>query len=133
MQKIAEQQPSRKAVNVSETLSRVGFNLQLLGSTKHVEERLQALTKKQLANVKEAFIQNNHPRFMKEFGACENMAFVKKTDYVRNIDDADLPKMAKLIRIVGILLQSKVYLFWRSAHGVETSRSGEASFQRNIC
>jgi hypothetical protein len=35
-----------------------------------------------------------------------------KTVYVESVKNADLKKMAKLIRIMGMLLQLKVYLFW---------------------
>jgi len=37
----------------------------------------------------------------------------RKADYVEGVENADLMRMAKLIRIVDLLLQSKVYLFWR--------------------
>jgi hypothetical protein len=33
--------------------------------------------------------------------------------YREGIESADLERLAKLIRIVGILLQTKVYLFWQ--------------------
>jgi len=113
MQKISEQPPSKEALRISEVLSGLGFNLQLLGSERHVKEKLESLTMEQLAALKDAFINNGHPRFMKEIGACRREAYGKKADYVKGIKDADLTKIAKLIKIVGVLLQSKVYLFWR--------------------
>jgi GNAT superfamily N-acetyltransferase len=114
MQKIIEQPPSKEASQVSEVLSRLGFNLQLLGSEGYVKEKLEALTTEQLATLKEAFIKNGHPRFMKEFGACQNAAYGKKADYVEGIKDASRTKMAKLIKIVSVLLQTKIYLFWQN-------------------
>jgi len=113
MQKIEEQPPRKEALRISEVLSRLGFNLKLLGSERHVKEKLETLTMKQLAALKEAFIENCHPRFMKEFEACRRVAYGRKADYVKAIKDADLPKVAKLIKIVGVLLQTKVYLFWK--------------------
>jgi len=114
MQKIAEQPPSKEALRISEVLSRLGFKIQLLGSERHVKEKFEALRKKQLEMLKEAFVKNGHPRFMKEFEACRHEAYGKKADYVEGIKNADLPKITKLIKIVGVLLQSKVYLFWRN-------------------
>jgi len=116
MQKIAKQPPSKEALHISEVLSSLGFNLQLLGSKGHVEERLNALTMEQLAVLKKVFIKNCHPRFMKEIEACRHMAYGKKADYVKGINNMDLPKMVKLIKIVGVLLQTKIYLFWERTH-----------------
>ncbi len=111
MEKIAEQEPSRKVLNVSEVLSELGFNLQLLGSEKYVMNKLENLSSEQLAMLKEAFMKNGHPRLRKEFAF--HQPYGRKADYVEGVRNADLKKMVKLIRIVGVLLQSKVYLFWR--------------------
>jgi hypothetical protein len=34
-------------------------------------------------------------------------------DYVKFVEAADSEKLAKLIKTVALLLQTKVYLFWR--------------------
>ena len=60
----------------------------------------------------DAFIRNKHPRFKKEFAASRHQPFGKTSDYVASVKNANLEKMAKLIKIVGMLLQTKVYLFW---------------------
>jgi hypothetical protein len=44
-------------------LSGLGFDLKLLGSQKHVSDKLQSLTSKQLESLKATFIKNDHPRF----------------------------------------------------------------------
>jgi hypothetical protein len=113
MHKIAVQSPSKEAVRISDVLSRLGFNLQLLSSMNHVKKQLEFLTKEQLAMVKEAFSKNAHPRLMKGFEACRHGVYCKKSEYIKGIKEADIPKMAKLIKIVAVLLQSKVYLFWQ--------------------
>jgi ABC-type lipoprotein export system ATPase subunit/GNAT superfamily N-acetyltransferase len=111
MERIAEQEPSRKVLNISEVLSGLGFNLQLLGSEKYVLDKLEDLSSEQLGMLKEAFMKNGHPRLSKEFAFRQ--PYGRKADYVEGVRNADLKKMVKLIRIVGVLLQSKVYLFWR--------------------
>lgn len=63
--------------------------------------------------LKEAFIKNNHSRLRKGF--APHQPYGRKADYVEGVKNADLKRMAKLIKIVGVLLQSKVYLFWRSS------------------
>lgn len=111
MQKIAEQQPSKEVQRISEALAELDFNLQLLGSSKYVKKKLENLTVKQWAILKEVFIKNTHPRLLKEFETSQNKAYGKKADYIIGIENASLPKMTKLIKVVSVLLQSKVYLF----------------------
>ena len=50
----------------------------------------------------------------KEFAVGRHQPFGDLSDYVRCIENADSAKMAKLIKLVGMLLQTKVYLFWQS-------------------
>lgn len=56
--------------------------------------------------------RNKHPRFKKEFAVSRHQPFGKTSDYILAIRKADYSKLAKLIKIVGMLLQAKVYLFW---------------------
>ena len=111
MEKIAEQVPARQVLRISEVLSELGFNVQLLGSEKYVMDRLVELSGEELAVLKEAFVRNGHPRLRKEFAFGE--PFGRRADYVEGVGRAGLGKMVKLIGIVGVLLQLKVYLFWK--------------------
>ena len=74
-------------------------------------DKLENLSSEQLAMLKEVFIKNGHPRLRKGF--TPHQPYGGKTDYVEGVKNADLTKMAKLIKIVRIPLQSKVYLFWK--------------------
>ena len=121
MQKIAEQPPAKQALKISEALSSLDFNLHFLGSEKYVMSRLENLSNEQLTRLKDTFKRNSHPRLRKAF--TPHQPYGRKADYVKGVENADLKKMAKLIRIVGLLLQSKVYLFWRNlthTRGVQT-------------
>jgi len=60
-----------------------------------------------------AIKENGHPRLKKGF--TPHQPYGRKADYVEGVKNADLTKMAKLVKIVGVLLQSKVYLFWRNS------------------
>jgi len=113
MQKIAEQPPAKQAQQISEILSSLGFNLQLLSSQKHVMDKLENSSTGQLAILKEALIKNSHPRLRKAF--TPHQPYGRKADYVKGVKNADVTKIAKLIKIVSMLLQSKVYLFWRNS------------------
>ena len=40
-------------------------------------------------------------------------AFLKKEEYEALVNAADIMKLAKMLRILGFLTQTKVYLFWK--------------------
>ena len=103
---------SEEALRVADVLSGFGFDLKLLGSQRYVLDKLQSLSSEQLEELKEAFIKNGHPRFKKEFAVSRHQPFGKTSDYVLCIENVGLPKMTKLIKLVGMLLQTKAYLFW---------------------
>ena len=48
----------------------------------------------------------------REFTASKHKPFGKTLDYILFIQEATLPKVTKLIKLVCMLLQRKVYLFW---------------------
>ena len=115
MRKIAVQQSVETVSKISSMLLELGFDMQLLGSERYVKAKLENLTSAQLSSLRGAFVKNSHPRFKKEFGATRHQPFGKTSDYIKGIENADSEKLARLIKIVGMLLQTKVYLFWSSA------------------
>jgi ABC-type transport system involved in cytochrome c biogenesis ATPase subunit/GNAT superfamily N-acetyltransferase len=111
MQKIAQQQSASSISEVSKTLVQLGFDLHLLGSSRYVKEKLDSLIPQQTCDLKEAFVKNKHLRFRQELASGQ--PFGKPCEYRRNIQNAGNEKIAKLIKIVGVLMQTKVYLFWK--------------------
>jgi hypothetical protein len=113
MRKIAEQQSGESVLDVSKVLTGLGFDLQLLGSERYVKEKLQGLSPAQMEKLKESLIKNKHPRFKKEFAVSRHQPYGKTSDYIQSIQNAEMPKIVKIIKLVGILSQTKVYLFWK--------------------
>ncbi len=113
MRKIAEQQSVESVSDVSKMLTELGFDLQLLGSERYVKEKLQGLSAAQMEKLKGSLIKNKHPRFKKEFVVSRHQPYGKTSDYIQSIQNAEMPKIVKLIKLVGILSQTKVYLFWK--------------------
>jgi len=93
-----------------------------LDSRNHVLNKLQSLHRKELDNVREAFIKNSHTRFKKSFSY--HLHFGKKEAYVKEIMAADLDKLAGIIGICGFLMQTKVYLFWGLADKLNKENEG---------
>jgi hypothetical protein len=48
----------------------------------------------------------------REIAAIHNMPHGTVAIYTEGIRNASLERMAKLVKIVGMMLQTKVYLFW---------------------
>jgi ABC-type transport system involved in cytochrome c biogenesis ATPase subunit len=114
MQKVAEQQSVQSVSAVSKALLELGFDLQLLGSERYITGKLKSLTRVQLNALKEAFIKSKHTRFKKEFAISRHKPFGKTTEYILSVKTANLPKITKLVKLTGMLLQTKVYLLWMS-------------------
>ena len=112
MRKVAEQRTIKSLSSVSKMLLELSFDLQLLGSERYVSYKLGNLTTKQLEVLKEAFAKCGHPRFKKEVAGNRRRPFGDLTGYRRCMMDAVLSKLVKLVKIVGLLSQTKIYLFW---------------------
>ena len=115
--KIAQQSSVESVSLVSKVLEELGFDLQLIGSQRYVQGKLETLSIAQENKLKEAFIKNKHPRFKREFAASRHMPYGKTSDYVTSIKSADSDKISKLIKLFGMLRQTKVYLFWSASSG----------------
>jgi GNAT superfamily N-acetyltransferase len=113
MRKVAEQPPPKEAMKIAERLSSLGFNVRLLCSGKYVLGKLQSLSRDQIDAIREAFIKYSHPRFMKSFS--EKMPFGSKEEYAEEIKEASLERLTRLIKVCGFLIQTKVYLFWKTS------------------
>ncbi len=112
MQKIAKQQTVKSISDVSEVLLALGFDTEFLASERYVQRKLESLQLEQINKLKEVLIKNKHPRFRQEFAASRYQPFGTLADYVTSVHKADLPELSKLIKLVGMLSQTKVYLFW---------------------
>ncbi len=56
---------------------------------------------------------NKHPRFKKEIAASRHEPFGKTYDYIKYVQNANISQLGKLIKVLAILSQTKVYLFWQ--------------------
>ena len=110
MKKIVEQPPPKEALAIAEILKKLGFNIHLLGSEKYIQNKLQTLSEKETQTIREAFIKHSHARFMKYF-FC-HIPFGRKEAYAKAVRQATPERLARLIKVCGFLMQTKVYLFW---------------------
>jgi ABC-type transport system involved in cytochrome c biogenesis ATPase subunit len=113
MEKIVEQETSLNIIALAKTLVSLGFNLQLLGSARYISGKLDRLDGAQVFQIKKAFIANKHPRFKREFPGCNHKPFGETAAYAKAIEESDLRTLCSLIKLAGILLTTKIYLFWK--------------------
>ena len=112
MRRVLEQTPGKEATVIAEVLKQFGFDLQLLSSERYVRGKLEGLSPEQMVTLKGSFVKNDHQRFRKEIASLRHVPYGTTKAYREGIETADLEKIAKLVKIVGVLLQTKVYLFW---------------------
>jgi hypothetical protein len=74
---------------------------------------LETLTPEELERVKKALSAAvEHPKILKKLMRRE-MIFGYRKEGLEALENANMNKLAELIHTLSILLQSKVYLFWK--------------------
>jgi cell division protein FtsI/penicillin-binding protein 2 len=116
MKKIAEQQTRQELQRQTKAVLAVGFNLQLIGSQRYVISVLESLNEEQIKQLKTAFAASKHPRFKREVASSRHDPYGKTAGYIKYVQEADNLRLAKLIKILAILSQTKVYLFWQGQY-----------------
>jgi ABC-type lipoprotein export system ATPase subunit/GNAT superfamily N-acetyltransferase len=111
MTKVCEQRPSKEVQNIVRVLYSLGFNLQFLSSYSYVLSVLSRLKPSEIMQIKQAFIKNQTPRFLKFFASHQPYGTV--AGYRNKVTNLDPERLANLIKACGFLLQTKVYLLWR--------------------
>jgi ABC-type ATPase with predicted acetyltransferase domain len=112
MTKITQTTPNPMLLKAIEQLRRLGFNPVLLTSEKTNTNKLQKMTKTQI-NKTRTIIKQIKGIYRKRI-ASTKQPFPTNQEYSSIIDSADTKKLAKMIRIIGFLTQTKVYLFWEN-------------------
>ncbi len=110
MRKMLIKKPSPKIVEAVETLKGLGFNPALLGSKGHNLRVLKGLGPDGLAAVHEALlcVEGHYRRRL----ARVSDPYLKKTDFMEWLKAADTGSLAWSLQILGVLSQTKAYLYW---------------------
>ena len=111
MKKITIQRPSKQIVEIANQLLKLGFNLERMSSKTYNLKILERFSKEELEKVKRVLASYPHPRLVRHI--VKKTMFMNKDSWRKALEKADLEKLAGLIRLVSILSQTKVYLFWQ--------------------
>ena len=110
MKKILVKKPTEKIVEAVDRLKALGFNPALLASRSYDERTLSSLSPEGLAGVHEALLGVDRHYYRRL--ARTQAPYLKKTDFVEWLGAADTQSLAWTLRILGILSQTKAYLYW---------------------
>ena len=94
-----------------EKLRAFNFNPVFLTSERANLNKLQKMTEKEVSKVR-MVIKQVTGIYRKRIAGTKQ-AFLNKKEYEAIVDAADNIKLAKMLRILGFLTQTKVYLFWK--------------------
>ena len=111
MTKIAETTPNPQVLKIVEQLRALNFDPVFLTSERTNMNKLQSMTEKEVDKVK-MLLKKVSGIYRKRI-ASARQAFLNKEEYEAIVDAADIEKLAKMLRILGFLTQTKVYLFWK--------------------
>ena len=114
MQKIKESTPSKHVLDAIEKLRSLGFNQILLSSEKTNMRALEKMSKKEIEEVKTVLkaLCRQERGYGRRLLKTKSV-FPKPEETRKVIDEAGLEKLAKTLRILSFLGQTKVYLIWR--------------------
>jgi ABC-type lipoprotein export system ATPase subunit/GNAT superfamily N-acetyltransferase len=115
MRKVLIKKPSDKIVDAVGTLKDLGFNPELLGSKSHNTRMLKSLGPDGLAAVHETLlgVEGHYRRRL----ARVSDPYLRKTDFMEWLEAADTGSLAWTLQILGVLSQTKAYLYWCSDWG----------------
>jgi len=114
--KIAESRPDPRILEAVEKLRALGFNPIFLSSEKANIEKLRRMSIYEMEQVKSIFkeVSKSSGVYRKRILSVHE-AYITHEQFCNRLDRASLEKLAKMLRILGFLTQTKVYLFWKGS------------------
>ena len=114
MLKVAESTPNERILAALEKLGEIRFGRVFLASIKYNMQQMRntpATIEEVRAILKEVSRRSGiHRKRL----ASTGKAYPKHKEFCELVDKADLPRLAKMLKILSVLAQKKVYLFWKS-------------------
>jgi len=112
MTKIAETKPHPEILRAVEKLRALHFNPIFLTSERTNLEKLWGMSTEDIKGIKRDFKEISGSIYRKRIMGVRQ-AFLTTKEFEALVDTASLEKLAKMLRILVFLTQTKVYLFWK--------------------
>ena len=113
MTKIAESKPNPAIVEGVEKLRQLGFNPLFISSQKYnIQQLCDGPGKVEAVREVFKFVSKAGGIYRKRIVGA-GQAYLKHEEFCDRVDKASVEKLAKMLRILSFLTQTKVYLFWK--------------------
>jgi hypothetical protein len=111
MRKIAESKPNKKIQEAIDKLNALGFNPTMLGSTTYNTNKIRKIGKSKVAKILEELSEKGAAPRKRLLNLTK--AFPKHQEFEEKIERASEEEIAKTLKRLSFLAQTKVYLFWK--------------------
>ena len=112
MRKIMERFPDHEITEAIEQLGHVGFEPTLLSSIRYNLEKLKNTNSMEIMKCREILAKLRAPRLHKF--ADHHAAYGTSAKYRAAVEKASLEKLAKMLKVLSFLAQTKIYLLWKN-------------------
>jgi ABC-type lipoprotein export system ATPase subunit/GNAT superfamily N-acetyltransferase len=113
MQKVAESKPNPNVLEAIEKLRRLGFNPIMLGSVNYNMKKIKEVGRQEIELVLIKFCRKEGA--LRKRLLSFHRVYPKQAEAEAKIKSASTELLAKILKRLNFLAQTKVYLFWRSS------------------
>jgi len=111
MQKIMERFPDHEITEAIEQLHQLGFEPTLLSSLGYNLEKLKNMNPIKIMKCRQILAKLRSPRLHKF--ADHHAPYGRSARYRKAVENATYEKLAKMLKALSFLAQTKVYLLWK--------------------
>jgi len=110
---LLESKPNPAVLEAMEKLRKLGFNPVFLSSEKYNMHQLRAL--RAVSQVKAILKElSKSVGIYRKRLLSGHKAYYTHKEFCKHVEGTDVKKLAKMLRILSFLTQTKVYLFWKN-------------------
>jgi GNAT superfamily N-acetyltransferase len=114
MQKIMESEPNPNVLKAIEQLHQIGFNPIMLGSVNYNMQKIKEVDRQKIESVLIEFCEKEGA--LRKRLLSFHRVYPRQDEAKNKIKSASTELLAKILKRLNFLAQTKVYLFWRNQH-----------------
>ena len=111
MQKTAESKPNKNVLNAIEKLRSLGFTPTMLGSVNYNMEKIREIGKEEITAILVELSKKEGA--VRKRLSSSSKAYPRHEGFMRKISQFNEERLAKALKKLSFLAQTKVYLFWK--------------------
>jgi hypothetical protein len=114
MQKVAESKPNPNVLRAIEKLRRLGFNPIMLGSVNYNMQKIKEVGRRKIESVLIEFCRKEGA--LRKRLLSFHRVYPKQAEAEAKIKSTSTELLAKILKRLNFLAQTKVYLFWKNEY-----------------